>query len=144
MTAFSERERFQHWLMAMDDAIDRFITLMPPDTKKLMDGTPSSLDALEAQLLSNFVSPAQVRAPDQTKFVDGAARYLGEIYRIGSQSQWTLDLENKDAVFYRIPALRGGFLKAPLCPLTTISACTDRRTGTFLSTIFKNVCKQSS
>jgi hypothetical protein len=138
----SDHDLFQSWLMDMDDAIDRFINSTPPDISKQMDGTASSLDAMEAHLLSIYPNPAQVRALDQAIFVDGAARYLGEIYRIGTDSKWTLDLKNEDAVFYRIPALRGGSLKAPLCPMTTISACTERRTGTFFSTIFKNVCKQ--
>jgi hypothetical protein len=137
-------DQFQIWLTEMDDAIARFTASVPSDVRQKLDGTDASLNALEQWLLSNYASPAQAVSKSQSATVDGAARYFGEIIGLATNSKWLIDLEDADSAFFRIPVLKGGTLKAPLCPLTTITASTDRRTGKFLSTILNNVRQPST
>lgn len=139
MNDMSSRDKFQFWLMDMDDAIKRFVESAPPNVQRKLDGSDESLTALEQWAMASYASPAQASSASQSTAVDGAARYFGEIVRVRTNSKWVIDLENAGSVFYGIPVLKGGTLKTPLCPLTTITASTDRRTGTFFLTILNNI-----
>lgn len=88
-------------------------------------------------LLEKYLSPKETRPSSESAFLDGAARYYGEILRKGTGSKWELQLDDRNSVFYGIPVLHGGKIDAvPICPLTNITALLDRRTGTFLKNIY--------
>jgi hypothetical protein len=134
------RDRFQYWLMEMDTAIKQFLNSLPTEVQRgLASSDETSLPLLEHFILSKYPNPRAAVAPSESVFLDGAARFLGEIFRTKTNAKWTIESGNSDAVFFGIPTLNGGSLQAPLCPLTMISAATDRRTGTYFSTILKNV-----
>lgn len=137
----SRVDKFQLWLMDMDAAIGQLVKSAPSNLQHELDGSDGSLVALEQWVLTSYENPMQASAMAHSTAVDGAARYFGEIVRVATSSKWFLDLENATFAFYGIPVLKGGNLKTALCPLTTITASTDRRTGTFLSTILENVRK---
>jgi hypothetical protein len=139
MSDVSKRDRFQYWLAEMDDAIERLVNSAPSGMREKLDGSDESLSALEQWVLSKYANPSEASAASEAVFVDGAARYVGEVLRNRTGSKWGIDLENSKDVFYGIPTLRGGSLKVPLCPLTTVTASTDRRTGSYFSTILRNV-----
>lgn len=144
MNDVSSRDKFQLWLMDMDTAIERFVESAPSNVQQQLDGSDGSLVALEQWVLASYESPAHASEMSHSAAVDGAARYFGEIVRVATSSKWFLDLENASSAFYGMPVLKGGDLRAPLCPLTTITASTDRRTGTFFSTILNNVRRRNS
>lgn len=136
-----DREQFQYWLSHMDEALAEFLEALPAADRKRLDGTPESLDHLEALLLAKYASPAEARRPSEAKFLDGAARYFGEILRKGSGSVWKIELDDKTSVFHALPILFGGQIKSvAICPLTSMTALLDRRTGKFLS----NTCVRLS
>jgi hypothetical protein len=140
MSPTSKQEQFQHWLMDMDDAIQRFIDSLPLDARSKLDGTDVSLEAVEAWLLTQYTSPRDAAAADQATFVDGAARYVGEIFRRRTGSKWGIKFTDPKDVFFGLPTLTGGSIGAtPICPLTMVTASTDRRTGNYFATILKNV-----
>ena len=141
MSGTLNMEKFQFWLMEMDDAIKRFIESAPPNLQQRLDGSDESLAALEQWVLTSYASPAEASAMSESTALDGAARYFGEVVRVATSSKWAINLENAESAFYGIPVLKGGTLKTVLCPLTTITASTDRRTGTFFSTILNNIRK---
>jgi hypothetical protein len=142
MSDYSDKDRFQFWLMDMDDAIERFIQSLPPDARIRLNGRDDSLDALEALVLERYKSPGDTKDSKESVFLDGAARYLGEILRLGTGSQWTIRFDDPKYVFHGLPILKGGKLgDMPCCPLTTVTASTDRRTGHYFSTILKNLSR---
>jgi hypothetical protein len=140
MTPMSQDDQFQCWLMEMDDAITRFVEALPKEVGARLDKTPSSLSTLEAYVLSRYESPRAAAEPDQAAFVDGAARYFGEVLRSVTGGRWEIRLRNQKDVYYGLPVLAGGSIGGtPICPLMTVTAATDRRTGSFFSKVVHNL-----
>jgi hypothetical protein len=52
-------------------------------------------DALEAWLLEQCPCPEALMARSESKVLDGAARYIGEAFRMTVGGRWTIDLENR-------------------------------------------------
>jgi hypothetical protein len=133
---------FQFWLADMDDAIDRFLQAAPDAARSSLDLSAGSLDALEALVLARYKTPADTKPADQAAFLDGAARYFGEVLRQATESRWTIRVDDPAYAFHGLPILKGGKLgEMPCCPLTTVTAATDRRTGHYFSTIFRNMTR---
>ena|SRR5437868_9745638 len=142
---YSDNDRFQFWLMEMDAAIEQFIDSAPPSIKARLDFSDESLDALEEWVLARYSDPSETRSAQESTFLDGAARYFGEIFRRHTGSKWGIRYDDPKYVFHGLPILSrddklGGI---PCCPLTTVTAATDRRTGHFFSTILNNFRSQA-
>jgi hypothetical protein len=133
-TTQADFDRFQYWLMQMDEEIDGFLSHLPPHARNRLDGTEESLDVLEGWLLERYASPEAARPQTEARILDGAARYVGEILRKRTGSKWAINFE-KSFVFCGLPILTGGtaFKDMPECPLTLVTASLDRRTGNYLS-----------
>jgi hypothetical protein len=139
MAEMSTGEQFQYWLAHMDDAIEAFLRTLPPALRKQLDGEPASLDKLEGWLLSRYPTVADTKPPTEARTLDGASRYVGEIFRRVTDSKWTTEDRDQKFAFYGLPILKGGKLsRMPACPLTMVTASIDRRTGQYLSTIVSN------
>jgi hypothetical protein len=133
------QQLFDAWLGEMNMAIARFVESAPPEIRSHLDGSDESLNVVEQWLLRKYANPKEACAESETLFIDGAARYLGEIFRLRSGSTWGIELSNPKDAFYGIPSLRGGSLRTNLCPLTTVTASTDRRNGLYFATILGNI-----
>ncbi len=143
MTKLSNDDLFQVWLMEMDNAITGFIESVPPGIGEKLDGSVESLDELESLVLARFPSVEDAKKPDATKFLDGSARYAGEVLRKLTGSKWAIRHDDPKFAFYGLPILLGGSKLGdmPECPLTLITAAIDRRKGTYLSTIVRNLAE---
>jgi hypothetical protein len=140
MSIKPDAERFQYWLAHMDDALDAFVASAPLPLRTQLDGSAASLDALEDWLLSRYAGIAETRDESEAQFIDGAARYVGEIFRTRTGSSWRLETRDPKGLYYGRPVLHGGtFSSMPECPLSLVTASLDRRTGRYLSTILANV-----
>lgn len=129
---------FQYWLANMDDALDEFISSAPVGVREKLDLSANSLNVLEQLVLDRYKSPAEAKPPNEAKFVDGAARYFGEVLRRNTGSKWMIRFDDQKDVHYGKPILWGGKIKSVAdCPLTAIIAATDRRTGGYLLKIVK-------
>jgi hypothetical protein len=140
----AEREDFEHWLVAMDDVLDEFMARLPEDLRQKLDYSPESLDAIEDWLLQSYESLEAFRDSDDRVMTDGPARYIGETLRKNLGGRWTIQLDNPAFVFHRLPILtdfKGE--NSPLSPLTLTTASLDRRTGTYLSTIVRNIKRRT-
>jgi hypothetical protein len=135
-----ERQRhFENWLAEMDDALDRFLASLPGDVRSRLDYSPQSLPALEEWLLSRYAGTDAMLPMGESQVVDGAARYVGEVFRKALGGKWTLELKDKRNAFHGLPQLTGlPGQQAQICPLTWVTASADRRTGRFLQTIYLN------
>lgn len=141
MGELSKKDQFEIWLMEMDNAIAAFKDSLAPGVRSRLDGSEASLDVLEALILERYPTPADTRKPGEAAFLDGAARYVGEVIREHTGSKWTMRHDDPRFVFHGLPILAGaGKLKnVPECPLSLVTASTDRRTGKYLSTVLRNL-----
>lgn len=124
--------------MDMSDAIDRFVNGFSKEARQYFDYSPDSLDFLERWLIERYGTIELLHQQDQAAVVDGAARYVGQVFRRHLGGKWFIDNDDKKNVYYKRPQLSGmkGQL-AQFSPLSLVIASLDRRTGNYMSSIFK-------
>lgn len=135
----TDNDRFQHWLMHMDDALDAFIAGLPEGERAKLDYSIASLDAIEALLLARHPSGEDARKTGDPRFFDGCARYVGETLRLRLGGKWAIVLDDPSNVHFRRPRvvnLRNGM--APVCPLQWLFTAVSRRKGDFMRGIVMN------
>jgi hypothetical protein len=142
MAAADEEDLFEHWLAHMDDALAEFFARLPPALKAALDFAPESLDRLEAFLLERYPNVQAIKA-DPEPYLDGAARYVGEVFRRHIGGRWRMRMDDPKYVYAGLPELTFSASRdTPVCPITLVSASLDRRTGAFISTVFGNSAKR--
>jgi len=142
MTAADDEDLFEHWLAHMDDALAEFFTRVPPALRAALDFAPASLDRLEAFLLERYPSVEAIKA-DPEPYLDGAARYVGEVFRRHIGGRWRMRMDDPKYVYAGLPELTFSPTQdTPVCPITLVSASLDRRTGAFISSVFDNSAKR--
>lgn len=78
---FSDQDRFEFWLMEMNDSIQRFLDSLPEEIARQLGFSVDSLTCLELWLISRYQGPAEIMRPTEAQAHDGAARYIGETFR---------------------------------------------------------------
>jgi len=133
----NSEEQFQDWLAHMDDALEAFLARLPAEVRDRLDGSPESLGVLEAWLLERYPTMDAILEDEEASHLDGAARYVGEVFRTALGGHWRLRLDDPKYAFHGIPEL--WFLEkkdTPLAPPALVTASLDRRTGKFFSLVF--------
>lgn len=131
-----ESSKFQAWLEHMDEALDAFRQILPRDQADQMDYSLKSVDALEAWLLSRYPNFSDAMSQEEATVTGGAARYVGEVLRRHTDSDWGIELADRSRVFFGLPVLSGGRLGPTReCPLSLVTASLDRRTGSYMSRV---------
>ena len=131
------QEQFQDWLAHMDDALEAFLARLPAEVRERLDGSPESLGVLEPWLLERYPTMDAILEDEEASHLDGAARYVGEVFRKALGGHWRLRLNDPKYVFHGLPEL--WFLEekdTPDAPHTLVTASLDRRTGKYLSLVF--------
>jgi hypothetical protein len=140
VTADTLREDFEEWLAVMQTELDRFLDRLPAATAEALDESPASLDVLEAWLIERYPSTEALVEGSEAEILDGAARYVGETFLGQLGGRWSISADDPTDANYKLPIItgfRGEF--SQLSPVTMVTAAADRRTGTYLSTILRNV-----
>jgi hypothetical protein len=133
MTA-EDQDLFEYWLAHMDDALAEFFARLPPAVRDALDYSPTSLDRLEQFLLERYPDIPAIRA-DPEPYLDGAARYVGEVFRRDIGGAWRLR-DDPGYVYAGLPEITFLIEKdTPVCPITLVTTALDRRTGTLLSSV---------
>jgi len=133
-------ETFQYWLASMDEALNEFLSSLPPSISEKLDYSQESLDVLESWWLSEFQSISDLRNADPDFLVDGVSRYIGETIRVNIGGIWEISLEDPVNAYYGLPVVTKYKTKStPICPLTLATACLDRRDGNYWSKLLINV-----
>jgi hypothetical protein len=127
---------FNYWVADMDDALARFFDTLPASLRSKLNYSPESLEALERWILARYPSIEAARAAEESRIIDGLARYVGETFRKNAGGHWDINLDNPKAAFFSVPILTG--FRTPICPLALVTASTDRRTGRFIRTVLDN------
>lgn len=134
-----EQQQFEAWVASMDDVLEEFKELLPPVVAAKLDSTPQSLTALEAWVLQNYANIPAVKAEPNTTKIDGAVRYLGEVFRSHLGGHWEIRFTNPKDINNAIPIIVGyPGQQTPIAPHRLLTACTDRRTGEYFLTVFRN------
>jgi len=137
------KEDFEHWLFEMDDALERFLEGIEEPARSQLDLSLTSLDVLEAWVLARYRNPDELMKPEERQVLDGVARYVGETYRKQLGGRWQIRLDDPKYAFFGLPELTGFSERpSPICPHSLATAMTDRRSGTYLSTILENTKKR--
>lgn len=128
---------FEMWVTEMPDALEAFARALPADVAAGLDGSRSSLTIIEAWLLASYPNvPAFMEA--NIVLFDGAARYVGEVFRAVLGGHWDISFASEKDINYGVPVLVGyPGQETPLSPHRLTSAATDRRTGVFLTTVLR-------
>lgn len=127
---------FDAWLTNMDDALDRFVELVPAELAEELDYSPKSLVAVESWLLQRYPDQQSLKSDPALGFIDGAVRYVGEVFVRNLGAHWTLSRNPKN-VFYGLPIVTGHPRETtPQCPHKLLNVATARREGTFLREVF--------
>lgn len=126
---------FQEWLAAMHPRLARFEdVIMPPGWPGGF--TRESLAALEQHVLDRWPDVAAFAQEQDTDFMDGATRYIGETYlRLGGGG-WFVD-HSPTHPFSGRPLVRLDTAdRTPISPLNLTTALLARRTGQVLTTVW--------
>ena len=135
----SDHDKFQFWLMDMDDALERFMAGLPDAERERLDGTIASYDVIEEMLMARYPDRKAAKDSGDSVFFDGCARYVGETLRQHMGGKWQIVLDDPSNVHYRRPRLTG--MKngmPPVCPLQWLFTAVSRRKGNFMRTIVGN------
>ena len=139
-TEIDSAEQFEYWLAHMDDALAEFFARLPDGMRDKLDGSAASLDVLEQWLLERYPSPAEIMADSELPILDGASRYVGEVFRKNIGGRWRIRLDDPKYAYHGLPELT--FLDkrdTPECPLSVVTAALARRSGRYMSTVFNGV-----
>ncbi|WP_436861230.1 hypothetical protein [Acinetobacter haemolyticus] len=129
-------DSFQYWLMDMRDALSHMHDTLPKEISEKLDYSVKSLDILEHWILEQYPTTQAILAQQESRKVDGYARYVGETFRKYLGGKWIIELDNPKHAFYNLPEIKSEFFRD--CPLSFVIASTDRRTGHYISDILKN------
>ena len=141
--AIITRDDFECWLMEMDNSIGAFSTALPQNLKGQLDYSKHSLEVVEQWLLHKYSSISELLKPTEREILDGAAQYIGEVFRKHIGGHWDIELENQADAFYAIPKLTDfGPKSSPISPVSMTTALLDRRTGHYLSQILEKLEKR--
>ena len=145
VSAETLREYFEEWLAVMQTELDRFLDVLPESVARALDESAASLDVLEAWLLERYPSTEALIEGSEAEILDGAARYVGETFLGQLGGRWSISAEDPQDVNYKLPIItgfKGEFSR--LSPVTMVTAAADRRSGTYLSTILRNVQRRAA
>lgn len=133
------QEDFEMWVTDMPDMLEEFRQLVAPQALAKLDGTPESLRHLEGWLLERYATVEDVMQDPVVERLDGAARYVGEVFRTNLGGTWQISFESEKDINYGMPVIDGfPGQETPLSPHRLVTTSVDRRTGKFLSTVFAN------
>ncbi|MBP7010416.1 MAG: hypothetical protein KBC66_11560, partial [Kiritimatiellae bacterium] len=76
----ADPDDFEHWLYAMDDALQRFISDLDESIALKLDYSEKSLETIESLILKQYTSVERILIPEESYRLDGLARYIGEIF----------------------------------------------------------------
>lgn len=136
------RDDFELWLVEMDDRLEALWQDLPPSLSDQLDYSLASLTALEAWILDRYPSLQELRAPAEKERLDQLAIYVGETLRKNAGGIWDIDLENSRNAYFRMPVICKERVFTE-CPVTLVTACTDRRTGTYIAKVVRYLCEKS-
>jgi hypothetical protein len=136
------QRQFDYWLTHMDTALTDFLGHVPPGLRVLMDFSVPSLDLLEAWLLDRYPDEAAIRTEAELAYLDGASRYVGEVFRRSLGGCWRVRAPGSGGGTRPLPELTFNDTNdPPMCPFALVTAALARRTGASFSRVFQGTAR---
>lgn len=145
MTAESASDYFRDWLEAMHPRLSRFEDFLLPKyiiredgarEEFLRDYSRESLNQLEQYMLDRWPTYEDFEADNDTDFIDGAVRYIGETLLRACGGGWHYT-DDPEFIFSGRPYVKLDTLDGtPGSPFNLITALLHRRTGGELTKVF--------
>ena len=105
-----------------------------------LDFSVASLDAVEALILKRFPKFEDVKKTAAASEINLFSIYVGETIRKNGGGRWGIDYEDEKMAFFSLPVVKGvGAKRVTDCPMTLVTASTDRRRGDYLSSVVRNL-----
>lgn len=101
----SERIRGE-WLSETDEALKYFLEWLPAEVSGRLDLSPGSLDVLEKWLHAGSYESSEVFAGRCPEVSDGAAVYIGEVFRRRLGGRWDIPTSSPIAKSFERPVVR--------------------------------------
>ena len=130
------RDDFEYWLFEMDDKLALLMTHLPEEVSEKLDYSVGSLSVLEKWLLTSYRSVGDVMKESEKKTLDQLSCYVGETIRKNLGGIWNIDQKDKKNAYFRIPVVQRKGIWTE-CPVTMVTAATDRRKGDYMEGIVK-------
>lgn len=129
MSMEQRKDSFELWLASMDTYLDQLRASVPDDLT--LDFSLESLKPLQVWLLQHYPDLDAAKA-DMAGTINDAGVYVGEtIRKTAGRGKWRLD-DTQGSAFEGLPILVDFRDGAPVCPVTLVSASTDRRNPDYL------------
>lgn len=101
----SERIR-REWLSETDEALEYFLDWLPAEVSGRLDLSPESLDVLEKWLHTGSYESSEVFSGMCPEVSDGAAVYIGEVFRRRLGGRWDIPTSSPIAKSFERPVVR--------------------------------------
>lgn len=138
----SRREKFEYWIINIDDYLDDFLSQFDTSTRKKLDFSLSSLYVLENWILDKYPGIEELKKDSEAQNLTKIGQYIRETFRNNISSlKWRIQLEEPQGLFYGLPILVDSNCSntIPICPLTLGTASISRRTGKYIATVLENL-----
>lgn len=96
---------------------------------------------MEHWILEQYPTTQAILAQQESRKVDGYARYVGETFRKHLGRAWVIELDDPKMAFYNVPQIEANNYYG--CSLSLVTASTDRRTGHFISGVLTYCLKNN-
>ncbi len=130
------------WMSEINEAIDYFLDNLPSEINKQLNYTPESLQVIEIWIHKHCPNTQDILMDKYPEVSDGAARYIGEVFRRNLGGCWDIVLDQPSAKFNSLPIIIGtaehNYKKCPVT-MTTMA----RRSGTYIFNAFQTIAKHS-
>lgn len=125
----------------MDDRLEELPRVLPTDVSTKLDHTLASLYPLEEWVLKKYASVQEILRESEKVLLDILACYVGETFRKNLGGIWSIELKDKKFIFYQLPVVKkqGCWTE---CPLSLVTASTDRRSGTYMAGVLQAIASQ--
>jgi hypothetical protein len=132
------RDDFGTWLVFLDDYIDDFLAILPPEKRDKLDYLPKSLDVVEMWLLdqypSNQAREERFKQQEHRHVFMGAMCYVGETIRRNLGGIWNIHLDEQGHPYEELPVIENFDQQgSTLCPAILMSQAIEKRVGVYIS-----------
>ncbi|WP_335966819.1 hypothetical protein [Galbibacter sp. PAP.153] len=126
---------FEWWITCIPDKIERLEELIPPSIFSQLDYSLQSLNILGNYIIEKIQTVSNLK--NEQELWDCIASYVGTCYRRNvPTAKWRVELEDKNNLFYGVPALRTDAM-TNFYPKYEITTMLDRKRADFLYAITK-------
>lgn len=118
------------WLSEVEDALQYFLDWLPDEISNQLDFSPQSLDIIERWVQARCSDRMEIVGGQHPEITDGAAIYVGEVFRRALGGHWDIPMNNPTAKTYQRPIVKVRDKPAlAVCPVILLwnAALTSKR-----------------